>query len=774
MASGDSDLQWRFYLTSTATPQTEVIEPENWATFKSEFVRDRKAHGVWYRFTSEKILLGFAGPGRTILENEFQWYGFDGTVTFVAQKRQDEWSSWVTAFTGRALFTNREHDAQYFRCDFEDSGTSEFLSKIKNRFDVKVDLGATTDLDGNAISTTISKTLNHFNFLRQTSEYSVFHAVPADATAKTQITAAAESATPLVRYWWPEFVGAGVTDLSTYSDPNQPATIQSAAPILTDEIFTFGETGTATFTLAPAHYQILLDNICGADASPVIAAEWSWTLQHWRTSSVIATYDKDTAGLENWGVDATTITGGTSSCPTKNGIYDTGESSTTLTGVDIPVVSGDTFTFFLKMTLTDVANGGAVTSDYTVDFYDDSYFSIKLLTAAGTKLVWSYLLYDVLDRMVQIVTGQQNGVHSNFYKLTEHGAPTDGCGGLRLITNGHSLRGRDINTPQLSLKDILGSLSAIDNIGWGVEDNYLDEAWTLRVEPAEYFYADAEVVDIGTVDDFVASIDDDMVFNQVKVGYNKSAKGDDTLSSLDNDDFLTQSEYLMPLVHAKGTKTLLSTLIASGHLISTGLEESYEVGKTWRHDEDIFIIVVERSATPGRFIPENDENLDAISGVADSATIYNARIAPVFMFLAHSLFLNSATLGKNITTEKYRIQQQHINKTFSATISSAFACQDPEGLARSVSSDILIQNLGYGWRLFEPTIHTFQKAMTQSQIDTLVAQLTGDTISTNYGYITYTDEEGNIETGFPIKITYGVNEIAEFECIERSDAYLEQ
>ena len=62
--------------------------------------------------------------------------------------------------------------------------------------------------------------------------------------------------------------------------------------------------------------------------------------------------------------------------------------------------------------------------------------------------------------------------------------------------------------------------------------------------------------------------------------------------------------------------------------------------------------------------------------------------------------------------------------------------------------------------------------MTTAQVDSLIEKLTGDSPITNYGYLTYKDEDGNTETGYPIKITYGVNEIAEIECIERADNYL--
>jgi len=245
MAASDSDIQWQFHLTSGST-QTEIIEPENWLTFKSSFVRDMDAHGVFYRFTANNMRLGFVGAGRTILENAWQVDGFDAVVTFRAQKRQDEFADWETIFNGTAVFRNRELNIEYFKCDFEDQS---FIEKIKNRFDTTVNIGATETLDGEVISTEITQYGGSWNKLLASSEFAANYKSGASPTTSTNIdTDNQADTTDVTRRWWPEFVDDTITEHGTKQDANENTEWEAAIPLHTDEFFDFDAAGDITFS----------------------------------------------------------------------------------------------------------------------------------------------------------------------------------------------------------------------------------------------------------------------------------------------------------------------------------------------------------------------------------------------------------------------------------------------------------------------------------------------------------------------------------------------
>jgi hypothetical protein len=413
------------------------------------------------------------------------------------------------------------------------------------------------------------------------------------------------------------------------------------------------------------------------------------------------------------------------------------------------VLPGDTF--YLVFEFSGQADAGNNSVESTLIVYSDdgvttdSYVNIKQLPNQRSVSVEHYLVHDVFDRLAYILTGQQNSFYSDFFGLTDHGYATDGCGGLNSITNGTKLRGISGYAPNLSMNDMLDWASARYGVGWGFENT--GSAYRIRVELMEHFYTNVEVLDRGS------PIENDSYIEGVNGLF---------------EDFLTKSNYSLPISSVKGKYTQISPFIASNDLIQATYEERGSTN-SWKYDEEIFLISVYRNGS--NFVAETDEHFSTVAGLDDPTTAYNIRHAPVYMLLEHALIINSALFGKD-TTELIQNTTAKINILFWA-IASNYTCLlgDSQQLKRTSIGDISIQNNYAGLRLFKPVTHKLNVAMTSTQLTTLINDMEGNG-SNNYGYVTYRDHDGNTQKGYVMNIQWNPNdEIANIETLEKADNY---
>ena len=157
---------YRFTLTYNTVDLT-VVQPRGWNEFESEIKRDFNSHGVVFKFTSGTLKLGFA-DGRSFLETAFQADGNEAIVYFTAESRSDQYQSWDVDFYGTAIMKNRDYSNEYFEVDFEGSGIQQLVT---NRINTKVNLGTSLDLDGNALSSSLTSYTNTWNTISLYNDY---------------------------------------------------------------------------------------------------------------------------------------------------------------------------------------------------------------------------------------------------------------------------------------------------------------------------------------------------------------------------------------------------------------------------------------------------------------------------------------------------------------------------------------------------------------------------------------------------------------------------
>jgi hypothetical protein len=159
----------------------------------------------------------------------------------------------------------------------------------------------------------------------------------------------------------------------------------------------------------------------------------------------------------------------------------------------------------------------------------------------------------------------------------------------------------------------------IFNIGWGFDNNETE----LKIARIEHFYKSTIVADVGLVDKAIFTTAQDLIYGTINVGYNKWEA--EEYNGLD--EMNTERQYRRNIDSNPSELDLMADIISAGYTIEVTRRKNQ--GRTgtsdWRYDDDLFIVnaVVEGG------------NLYAYRGTSDAANMYspstrmNLRITPL-------------------------------------------------------------------------------------------------------------------------------------------------
>jgi hypothetical protein len=186
-----------------------------------------------------------------------------------------------------------------------------------------------------------------------------------------------------------------------------------------------------------------------------------------------------------------------------------------------------------------------------------------------------------------------------------------GCGSLLYLTNGFWIRGGEritsIDAEKLEIKQspkqLIDKLGKLFNLGWGIEYDYtMNEV--VRIEPAEYFYQDVEILtlDENNISDYVKQVDSSKVFNEIEVGFSKYSKNRETDKGNTIDDFHTKHIYSTPIQRNKAKQTIITDLVLSAYEIEITRRKQFEdngenASANYGNDDDLFGVQI-LSETP--------------------------------------------------------------------------------------------------------------------------------------------------------------------------------
>lgn len=379
-------------------------------------------------------------------------------------------------------------------------------------------------------------------------------------------------------------------------------------------------------------------------------------------------------------------------------------------------------------------------------FTSNTKFTLQATQLCPPTPVEYYMLHEVLSRIAESITNGCLRAYSEYYGRIDSqpfAFPEDGCGSLRFLTSGLKIRRAPEDTFFASAKDVLDGLRAIDNIGFGIEqDPQSADGFVLRIETLDYFYQDTELLRL----DFAPSVSNEtqeqLAYSRILVGYKKWEV--ENVNGLD--EFNSNREYRTSLDTINNTLDATSALVAGGYAIEITRQQSFaETGAAdTRYDNDTFIICVQRNAYD--FIVEQG-NIDSPQNIFDPATVLNFRLSPVrnLMRWYRSIAPSYAIISD--TESKLFFSAGTGNITASGMLSDAF-CR-LEAMAIAENQDLFVTNFANPsdyLPLWNAEYKTVRYPLSVADYKKIKAN--------PYGYISVQCGTGEYEAGYIQELTY--------------------
>jgi hypothetical protein len=178
--------------------------------------------------------------------------------------------------------------------------------------------------------------------------------------------------------------------------------------------------------------------------------------------------------------------------------------------------------------------------------------------------------YDVLDRLMLILTGRKNAFYSNVLGRVSVGYNKNGEYGLIGFLSGlwvrNFKRGDDkYKSPTISIKDALQSICNVFNLGTGVEN--IGSSQRLIVEDIRYFYRE-EIIGAFPIQitDSEKTIDAKSFYSGLEFGYEKVQKLDQEMGL---DEPNVKSNFITPISNSKYKFNKLSKIRADEYKLET-------------------------------------------------------------------------------------------------------------------------------------------------------------------------------------------------------------
>jgi hypothetical protein len=633
-------IDWDFIL-NPETDNLTIDEPVGWNDIALEIVRDKRHHGISIAYTLNEIRL--VGAGAIFLIEQYDLYGVDASVEIK-----------ITARCGED-----EQDTETYKLDFgrykktcgEECSVAIGIEQkscfvdFNTNFDKKVDLRSNVAFDG----------------VTQLEKYSGLEkeiTIPAKALLlqnRAENPAANTYRLSDDIFWACNgCVGDGWTG---YFLPPLPDVKASALGSFQPSAASQFVRGCGSFINPPYPEDVTVNTteIIGDLKCAFTDVEISFRLKGRVTQQI-----NDNSGDPGISLHAQIfkLANGTNGgdCGSAGDwinlfselLVDTGGNNTGVTEFDLSgsiittLEQGDLFHFGARFGV-----GGLSKIDFLdITFDPETFFDMKAGALCDDSLANVFLVYETLARVAESITNKCMKIKSDYFGRMDSKPDSylvDGCGSLQALTTGLYLRRAENPTFFISMKDLLTGLQCIHNTGFGLTEEDGDEV--MRIEPAEFFYQDEELMDCTDADVVKEVVVPEEIPGTILGGYDKWEI--ENVNGLD--EFNSKREFRLTIKNSKGSVDFRCKFVAGGYAIEITRQQSFaESGAAdTKYDNETFIFCLEREnydyAYPyfypydypysypylgGSFLVEQG-NITGESNIYDPATIINYRISPI-------------------------------------------------------------------------------------------------------------------------------------------------
>lgn len=731
----------RYRLYNKDQGESIIQDPEGWQDDDKELARNEEYHGIFTQFSNS---LTFVGDGADYIKFVYTFYGINANIRLTRDEANPQTDIWEAKYQGDLDLSTYEIEGGKVKVKFNNAGIEMI---IKARESEQVELERTNTMDGAVMAPLSVKTvaingreilLNTQFDIQQTDNYASIHLSAGDNAGGTDRA---------------QSVGV---PLNMFSQSHENA--HSVIP-QTNGGESQGTTGIMFFAVTAVprtlHIKMNLDfttNITSKD--DVNHAFYGLFISKYGGGTEYSTITRGVATLLHTdtygGVDvlggqayANPFTGANNNPPKPWSVSWEG---------DIFVDAGESLAleFYGKANLGSAFHDGtlAVTAQNisgSLKISENSYFQ-----PTQSKFI---LAYEMANRLLEIMTGSNTALKSDFLGRTDTGYPQDGKGALNGFTHGFWLRGFDrlpesteeeINSfKQLttSWKDFIGSLQTVWNIGLGIERSGYREK--VVIEELSYFYNRRVTVRLPlAINKAKRSVATKYYYSGLDLGYSKGGEYEEAMGL---DEYNAKSTFTTVINRIKNVYSRLSVYRADSYgkeFARRKNKAAYPTEDT-RYDTDVFFLDLKRGA--GEIFEERvwqDDFSQAPTGTYSPGTATNLRLSPVNILLRHGWVIAAGLTKYASDFIRYG----------SSTANSALKTKLIGGNEYAENGNIVNAELSRA--RYIPEFIEFEHELDNDLMQTIQAStmIQGRLIPNVYGLFEFTNEEGEIERGYLINL----------------------
>jgi hypothetical protein len=675
-----------------------VEEPANWSDDEKEIIRSDKWFGITKNLSNN---LEYYGNAFDYIKSNYDIKGIKMNIRLEKQERNGQTDEWELSYSGYLDGSTYKQDKNYIKKKFNES---QIFKNIESRLKEKYELERLDDLKGNPLPELSYKTLSlqGRDFFRETSFDNQDEILKIKYKGSSTWDALYDVVLPLNLIYRSD---------ESFFAPSVNILAGGFLDLPTAQI-TRGGGGSPVYYSAGGVYYLT------ADQDKTINVQIRLKFR----AKFASPENGDNATFRIYHDTVREISGDLTSVDEDLIMQCVGASSAPDTPPTFYTIEYDTWksfdiTYNTTMNLLEGDSMGLRIQPFffpnpynRTNVWDFEFETIEVLADENdlgeTTTTDAVRVYDALDRLLQIVTGQQcfqSDLLSNQWRDL-------------LMTNGFKIRKFTDKNITTSLEEVLEGLMAIDDICLIIQNN------TVRVEKKGYAFDPTVAIDVGEVSDIEREIIDKQHFSSIEIGYDFDGKYEE-VNGLD--EFNIKNTYSTCIDVTESVLKAISKIRADAYGITLAQVRPFEDFPKLDTQYDKINFFLDSKLISGNNYELRhweDDFDDEPTGIFSPQTAFNLRLSP---------FNSLLRKGKTISCGLQKFPTELL-KYSSTEGNSQLVTLYPERAQ--------IQNNVLAVPYFLPEKITFEKKITLQQFKQIV--------DNPYKLIKFVDENGNDDYGY--------------------------